>query len=189
MHWCFWNKKKQTNWSKVSCFANYRLQICVCQTSSNRPCQSKALFLALANTFIMYTTRIFDRRSLPINDLKWPVHVLKLGNVRCCSVCLLSPNRYFQFHSSIMKTHAFTMHNNFQLDKQEMNSSAVDVVVSSFFYIQFALRVVLVHSSQALSTIYISYWMALKRESSPTLSFRSPYADHFVKKSNSFFFV
>lgn len=30
--------------------------------------------------------------------------------------------------------------------------------------------------------IYISYWMAVKREISPTLSFCSPYADHLVEK-------
>ena len=74
------------------------------------------------------------------------------------------------------------MHNNFQLNKQEMNSSAVDVVVSSFFYVQFALRVISVHSSQALSTIYISYWMAVKREISQTLSFRSPLRRSFREK-------
>lgn len=183
-HRCFWNKRGRANWSNFPCFANYRLQICICHTSSNRPWQSKALFLTLANTFITYTTRIFARRSqrsTTWNDLSIPsFEVGERAMLYCLFVFLLSQNRYYQFHSSIIRIHFACI---ITLNKQEMN-----------FRWRFLCRrrcgMFSAHWELCPSTvprpcpqmIYISYWMAVKREISPTLSLHSSYADHLVEK-------
>ena len=129
--------------------------------------------------YVIPYARIFASRSLPINDLKWPVHSIVwswgTSDVVLFVCFLLSPNRYFQFHSSIIRIHFACI---ITLNKQEMNFRWCFLccgrcgMFSAF-------------SSHALSQmIYISYWMAVKREISPTctLSFSSPYADHLVEK-------
>ena len=139
-HRCSWNKKERANWPNVSYFANYRLEICICQTSSNRPSQSKALFLTFANTFIMYT-------------------IMYTSKIRLHFACIIT------------------------LNKQEMNFRWC-------FLCRRRCGMFSAHWEFCQSTIpkpcpqmmYISYWMAVKREISSTLSFCSPYADHLVEK-------
>ena len=54
--------------------------------------------------------------------------------------------------------------------------------LTSLFHDQCALRAVPVHSPQSLSTINISYWIALQRKITQTMNFQFSYAFPFVER-------
>ena len=139
-------------------------KICVCHDENKQFCT--------LCTCTFFATVFFQ--STIWNDLFWNCIADVTKRHNCCLFFLLFPNRWYQFHSNLIRTH-FWLKSMFPLPSSFS-------FFRSYFHDQCALRAVPVHSPQSLSTINISYWMALRREITQTMNFQFPYAGQFVER-------